>query len=45
MAFKVPFIQINRCLTGTAGVGSYTISETKKVGREAFASILLARYN
>ena len=45
MAFKIPFIQASRCLTG---VDSYTILETKKVreiGRGHFASVLIARHN
>ena len=45
MAFKIPFIQASRYLTG---VDSYTIFETKKVreiGRGNFASVLIARHN
>ena len=45
MAFEIPFIQNNRCLTG---VDSHTILETKKVrkiGRGHYASVLIARYN
>ena len=45
MAFKILFIQASRCL---AGVDSYTILEIKKVreiGREHFASALIARHN
>ena len=45
MAFKIPFIHASGCLTG---VDSYTSLETKKVrqiGREHFASVLIARHN
>ena len=45
MAFKIPFIQASRCLTG---VDSYTILETQKIGeigRVNFASVLVARDN
>ena len=45
MAFKIPFIQANQCLTA---VESYTVLETKKVreiGRGHFASVLIARHN
>ena len=45
MAFKIPFIQASRCLTG---VDSYTILETVKVreiGRGNFASVLIARHD
>ena len=45
MAFKIPFIQASWCLSG---VDSYTILEPKEVreiGREHFASVLIARHN
>ena len=45
MAFKIPFIQTSRCLTGE---NSYTILEIKKVreiGRGHFALVLAARHN
>ena len=45
MAFKIPFIQASRWLTGA---DNYTILETKKVreiGRGYFASVLIARHN
>ena len=44
MAFKIPFIQASRWLTGA---DNYTILETKKVreiGRGYFASVQTARY-
>ena len=45
MAFKIPFIQGGRYLTG---VDSYTVLEIKKVreiGLGHFASVLIARHN
>ena len=45
MAFKIPFIQASRCLTG---VDKNTILETKKVGKNGrgpFVSVLVARHN
>ena len=44
MAFKIPFIQASRCLTG---VDSYTALETKKVreiGRGHFTLVVTARH-
>ena len=45
MAFKTPFIQVSRCLTGVDG---NTILETKnirEIGRRHFVSVLIARHN
>ena len=45
MAFKISFIQAIRYLTG---VDSYAILQTKEVreiGKEHFASVLIARHN
>ena len=45
MAFKIPFIQVSRCLSG---VDSYIVLETKKFresGRGHFASVIIARHN
>ena len=45
MAFKIPFIQASRCLSG---VDSYIVLETKKfreIGRGHFVSVIIARHN
>ena len=45
MAFKIPFIQASRCLTG---VDTYTILETKKIRETVwghFTSVLIAGHN
>ena len=48
MAFKVPFIPTKRRLEDAYGIDRFTLSETERIkviGKEAFASVVLAKHN